>query len=107
MKKIYQAILPSGEVVTRTTERTYTHVIICRQAGKPEASLFALTWAGSPALAEKAARATISRRMETSIGTGKFRVLSDGYKYEVMRTVKTTSPVWADVQIIPCQVKGV
>lgn len=53
-KTTYTATLPNGEVVTRKTERTYTHVVVSEvtyQDGEPRFSN--CTWCGRPDLAQK------------------------------------------------------
>ena len=53
MKTKHTATAPDGTVVTRTSAtRTYTHVIVCTRPGE---SFGAWSWAGSLALANKAA----------------------------------------------------
>ena len=74
-KHTYEAKLPNGETVTRTTARTYTHVIVAKHAdwffeyrknsfgGLYKDSVnnfFAVTWCGRPDLADKAYNAAVS-----------------------------------------------
>jgi hypothetical protein len=60
VKHTYKVTCPDGTIVTRTTDRKYTHVIVGRdkEPNRPGRNFgdkfFAITWAGTPALAEKA-----------------------------------------------------
>jgi hypothetical protein len=55
VKKFEYIAEHNGQTFTRTSHRTYTHVIVGRWAYEPEGTpLFAITWCGTPALADKA-----------------------------------------------------
>jgi hypothetical protein len=79
-KHTYVATMPDGEVIDRTTARTYTHVIIAKHSdwyweshrkksdakwGGTENYFFPITWAGTPELAAKAFRAAQTSHMHS------------------------------------------
>jgi hypothetical protein len=98
----YTVTLPDGGVVTRTTHRTYTHVIIgkCPEKGM-DSKYCALTWAGTPALAMKAKQTEANKRYLDPVPTGKFHKTTYGEMLPIMKHVKSNRPVWIDVRAIP------
>jgi hypothetical protein len=101
-KKVYEAVLPEGRKVTRSTDRTYTHVIIAKHAdwywdsfrknynekhGRTEGNLyFVASWAGTPELAQKALRAAQTMHMHS-------------------RDADNGKLMHKDVRMIPCYLK--
>lgn len=83
-KHTYEAVCPDGYVLTRTTARIYTHVIICRG----EEGFGELSWAGNLTLAEKALP-----RFKNAVYKG------------APGNPKVGERVWHDVQIIPCHLR--
>lgn len=72
-KHTYKAVCPDGTIVTRTTDRKYTHVIVARDrvpdARRPAGErYFQVTWAGTPELAEKAYQQTKNKEFKTFSG---------------------------------------
>jgi hypothetical protein len=57
-KPKYTVTLPDGQVVTRDTVRTYTHVVVCQQKAGP---CYVLNWCGRKDLADKALSQAIAR----------------------------------------------
>jgi hypothetical protein len=102
-KHTYFAVLPDGRIVTRTTHRTYTHVIIGKHAdwywnsfrrgyeqkfnSSAENHFFVISWAGSPELALKALRAAQKCCMHS-------------------RDEDNRKLMYKDVRMIPCALKG-
>lgn len=98
----YMATCPDGMVVTRTTKRTYTHVIVGRFSDWYWAahrkqyqeepgnftvnSYWAITWAGTPALADKAEQKFARDHMHS-------------------RDADNGKLMYQDVQMIPCFIR--
>ena len=90
-KHTYQATLPDGVKVTRTSARTYTNIVyVTDKHGKSHVA----GWCGSPILAKKLAASKLSQRIEKLVEIkGKFQY------------VKTNEHPYVTAKIIPVTIK--
>lgn len=90
-KHIYRAILPDGKEVTRTSARTYTHLVyVTSKEGKSHV----IGWSGSLVLAKKLASSALGMRKE--------KIVEKNGKYQY---VKTNEHIYVAAKIIPIVVK--